>query len=130
MKYKYIVLSLCIFSTMSLYAETNNLSKILQKSGEKKKIVNSHIQKKKHKKKSHFIFKDAYDKDGVKFIDKEMIEKKPQSYEYENKSRFKFKFSPGTGYSNVSGGKSAASTSGSGGASIMNGAAKGRGGRH
>ena len=131
MKYKYIVLSVCIFSTIPLYAETNNLSEILQKAGEKKKIMNSHVQKKNHNKKSRFIFKDTYDKDGIKFIDKQLTEKKSQNYEYENKSRFKFKFSPGTGYSNVVGGKSSVTTgSGAGAARINGGGSQGGGRRH
>lgn len=122
MKYKYILPTLCIFGTISMHAEeSGGLGDILQGVGEKKALVKPDVQKKKSKKKSRFIFKDAYQANGIGSKDPSATADRSQSYEYDNRSRFEFKFNGGSQQSNLVGG----SMGGSGGSM---GGGKGSGG--
>ncbi len=124
MRYVFIIPILCIWGTVSLYAEENSLGDILQEAGEQKPLVKPAPKKKIVKKRSRFIFKDTYDAK-----DKAREKKKSQSYEYANKSRFKFKINDGSPQSNMMGGSSGISTGvAAGGISggSMGGGGKGR----
>ena len=132
MKYIYTVPLLCICSTLSLYAKSDNLGNILQQVGEKKSFSKSIATKKKPKKKSRFIFKDTYDAKGIGKIDKTAGQKQSKNFKSENKERYKFKFTPGTGYSNIiagpgSGASAGVGVSNGGGARV--GGGQGGGGR-
>ena len=135
MKFRYMFLVLCIYSTTLVYAKQSSLSDILQKAGEKKSIVKPIPKKQEARKESHFIFKDTYDANGIGVKHNKRVENsgKSKSYEYENKSRFKFKFTPGTDVSNLAVGQgSGAGTVGSGSsagvARMGGGGGQGRGG--
>ena len=105
MRYKYVISTLCIFSTMSLHAEENGLGNILQQVGQKKALIKPEAkQKKKIKKQSRFVFNDEYDSNGIGSKDKSNIKDKSESYDYDNKSKFKFKFNDGSAQSNLVGG--------------------------
>lgn len=121
MKYKYLLPTFCIFSTISLYAEENGLGDILQKAGEKQALIKPLEKKTKQKKKTRFVFKDVYESNGIGSNDKS---DKSESYDYENKSRFKFKFNDGSGHSNLMGISGSAGAAGS-----MSGGNGGGGGR-
>jgi len=134
MKFKYLFLIPCIYSTTLLYAKQSTLSDILQKAREKKIIVKPIPKKQEARKESHFIFKDTYDTNGIGINHNKRVKNvgKSKSYEYENKSRFKFKFTPGTDVSNIVAGQGSGSTasggSAGGGASMGGGGGQGRGG--
>ena len=106
MRYSLIVPILYIWGTVSLYAEKNSLGDILQDVGEKKPLVKPAPQKKILRKRSRFIFKDAYDANDIGSKDKAREKKKSERYEYTNKSRFKFKINDGSPQSNMIGGQS------------------------
>ena len=82
MKYQYIIPTLCIFSTISLTAQSNSLGNILQQSGENKSLNESIETKKKPKKKSRFIFKDTYDARDIGKIDKNVRQKQSKNNKY------------------------------------------------
>ena len=127
MQYKFIITTFCICSTFSLSAEKNKLGDILQQVGQKEALVKPVPQKKKSKKKSHFIFVDRYDANGIGSKNKEREKKKSESYEYTNKSRFKFKINDGSPQSNMMGGQSGVSPGmGSGGGQRSGGSGGGR----
>jgi hypothetical protein len=129
MKYKYIIPTLYIFSTLSLYAEEKELGSILKEAGQKKTLVKSEpIQKKKIKKQSRFVFKDDYNVNVIGSKEKSAAKNKSQSYEYDNKSRFKFKFNDGSEQSNIVGGYGSG-TSMSGGSIGGGSGRRGGGGR-
>ena len=131
MKYSYVIIMLCIYSTVSLKAKESNLGDILQQVGQKKSL-NKPVPKKKAKEKSRFIFKDNYEMNGIGSKDKNTFnnQKKSTSYEYKNKSKFKFKFAPGTDVSNIVTGQGSGSgaSGGSGGGGARKGGGQGRGG--
>ncbi len=126
MRYMYIVPTFCILSTILLYAQTGSLSSILQKSGEKKILLNPPSKKKKPKKKT-FVFTDKYDFNGIGSEDKN--KKKSEQYEYKNKSKFKFKFNSGSEYNNVTGRHSTMPSGGAGSSLGSAGGSQGGGGR-
>ena len=115
MQYKYLIPTLCIFSTISLYAEQNGLGDILQQVGEKKTLVKPIPKKKIIKKQTRFIFTDEYDSNGIGLKNKPNPENKSESYDYDNKSKFKFKFNDGSGHSNIVGRQGTSGMGGSGG---------------
>lgn len=117
MVYKYLIPTLCICSTMSLYAEEKGLSEIIQKAAEGKALIKPIKKKKEVKKESRFVFKDEYHANGIGEIDKTAKKAKSESYDYENKSRFKFKFNDGSQQSNLVGGYGSSSIGGSVGGS-------------
>lgn len=123
MVYKYLIPTLCICSTMSLYAEEKGLSEIIQKAAEGKALIKPIKKKKEVKKESRFVFKDEYHANGIGEIDKTAKKAKSESYDYENKSRFKFKFNDGSQQSNLVGGFGSGGMSGG-----MTGGGKGAGG--
>ena len=98
---KYLISTLCICSTMSLYAEGKGLGEIIQEVAEDKALVKPVAKKKKVKKQSRFVFKDEYHVNGIGHIDKTSVKDKSESYNYDNKSRFKFKFNDGSQQSNL-----------------------------
>ena len=104
MVYKYLIPTLCICSTMSLYAEGKGLGDIIKEAGQDKVLIKPNVKKKAVKKKSRFVFKDEYDANGIGQMDKTVHKDKSESYDYENKSRFKFKFNDGSQQSNLIGG--------------------------
>ena len=101
MVYKYIIPTLCICSTISLYAEEKGLGDIIQQAAQDKALVKSATKKKEVKKTSRFVFKDEYHANGIGDIDKSVTKDKSESYDYEDKSRFKFKFNDGSQQSNL-----------------------------
>lgn len=113
MVYKYIIPTLCICTTMSLYAEEQNLSDIIQKVAEDKALIKPVKKKQEVQKKRRFVFKDEYDANGIGKIDKTSTKEKSESFDYENPSRFKFKFNDGSQQSNLTGGFGSAGMSGS-----------------
>ena len=134
MRYIYIISSICLFGTISLYANENKLSNILQKTGEEKVLPKAIAKKKTLKKQSRFVFKDEYHSNGIGKIDKTASKEKSKSYNYDNKSRFKFKFNDGYQQSNLInryGGGTMAGSSGSslGGGGFGNGGGGGKGRR-
>ena len=110
MVYKYVIPTLCIFSTMSLYAEQKELGDIIQNAGEEQVLIKP-VTKKKVERQTRFVFKDEYSDNGIGRMDKTSKEKS-KSYEYENKSRFKFKFNDGSQQSNLIGGYGSSSIGG------------------
>ena len=104
MRYKYVIPTLCIFGTMSLYADESGLGNILQQVGQKKKLIKPETKKKQLKNKSRFVFNDEYDSNGIGLKDRSDEKNKSESYNYDNKSKFKFKFNDGSGQSNFVGG--------------------------
>ena len=129
MKYKYTISLLCICSTLSLYAKSDNLGNILQQVGENKAFSKSIATKKNLKNKSRFIFRDTYDVKGIGKIDKNAGQKQSKNHNNQNKSRYKFKFTPGTGYSNIIAGPGSGSSAGVGGGNGNGGARVGGGKR-
>jgi len=126
-KYKYIIPTLFIFGTLSLYAEENELGDILKEAGEKKTLTKPDlVQKKKIKKQSRFVFKDDYDANGIGSKDKSVDKKKSENYTYDNKSRFKFRFNDGSAQNNLIG--AYGSTGSIGGGSIGGGSGSSGGG--
>ncbi len=125
MRYKYFISTLCIFGTMSLYAEEKGLGNIIQEIAQKKILLKSGSvqQKKESKKQTRFIFKDEYESNDIGSKDKFVAENKSESFEYDNKSKFKFKFNDGSEQSNIVGG------GGYGSASIGGSMGGGRGSR-
>lgn len=113
MRYRYIISTLCIFGTMSLYAEEGGLGDTLQQVAQKEKLIKSAPQKKKSQKKSRFVFYDAYDANGIALKEKSATNNKSENYNYENKSRFKFKFNNGSEQSNLVGRYGTGGTGGS-----------------
>jgi hypothetical protein len=103
MRYKYVIPTLCLFGTMSLYAEEGGLGDTLQEVAQKEKLIKPVPQKKKSQKKSRFVFHDAYDANGIALKEKSATKNKSENYNYENKSRFKFKFNNGSEQSNLVG---------------------------
>ena len=101
MVYKYVIPTLCICSTMSLYAEGKGLGDIIQQAAQDKALVKPAMKKKEVKKESRFVFKDEYNANGIGDIDKTVKKDKAESYDYEDKSRFKFKFNDGSQQSNL-----------------------------
>ena len=101
MVYKFVIPTLCICSTMSLYAEGKGLGDIIQQAAQDKALVKPAVQKKEVKKASRFVFKDEYNANGIGDIEKTAKKEKAESYEYEDKSRFKFKFNDGSQQSNL-----------------------------
>jgi hypothetical protein len=124
----FIIIVLCAFGTVSMYAEANSLGDILQNAGQKKALVKSASKKKMAKKRSRFIFKDAYDANGIGSKDKESEKKKSESYEYANKSKFKFMINDGSPQSNMMRGQNGMISGGmaSGGVSAGQGGGGGR----
>lgn len=123
---RYIIAVLFVCCSVSSTADENNLSDILQKSGEKKAFKQTKSEQKKHtlKKTKKFIFKESYDSNGIG-LNAEEFEKnkqKSKSFEYEDSSRFKFQFNSGSSEGNFAGSPSM----GSGGTGAPGG---GRGGR-
>ena len=129
-----------MFSTLSLYAEQNDLGDILQEAGVENALVKPVPKKKKSKKESRFIFVDKYDANDIGSKNKMAAKDKSKRYEYEDEPRFKFKFNPGTGYNNIAGGTSGVSSAGGGitgaagnvarAAGGISGGGMGRGGGH
>ena len=134
MRYRYILPALCLFGTISLYADEEKLGTILEKTAHKKVLLKPVKKKKSSKKQSRFVFKDEYDANGIGRIDKKATKNKSESYNYENKSRFKFKFNDGSQQSNLvgrygSGGMSGSMGSGYVGGQGASGGGHGGGGR-
>ena len=125
MVYKYLILTLCLCSTMSLYAEGKGLGDIIKDAGQDKTLVKPIVEKKKVKKESRFVFKDEYDANGIGLMDKTAVKDKSERYDYKDKSRFKFKFNDGSQQSNFVGSYGSGSISGS----MGGGHASGGGGR-
>lgn len=115
MRCKYIIPTLCMFGTLSLHAEEKDLGNILQQVGKKEVLDKPAPQKKATKKQSRFVFKDAYDANGIGSKDPSDASERSQSYDYDNSSRFKFKFNDGSQQSNFAGGTVGGSMGGSGG---------------
>ena len=113
MRYKYVITILCIFGTMSLYAEESELGNILQQVVQKKALIKPVPKKKESKKQTRFIFHDECDANMIGLKDKSTAKNKSESYNYDNKSRFKFKFNDGSQYSNIVGGHGSSGMSGS-----------------
>jgi hypothetical protein len=114
MRYMYVISVLCLYSTVSLYANEDKLGNILQQSGEEKVLLKPVEKKKKSKKQSRFVFKDEYHSNGIGEMDKTASKGKSESYDYENRSRFKFKFNDGYQQSNLLNGYGAAAMGGTG----------------
>lgn len=128
MKYKYILPTFCLFSTMSLYAEQqNDLGNILQQAGQKNVLVKPVPKKKRSKKESRFTFVDRNNVNFIESKSKKEAKDRSESYEYENKERFEFKFNPGTGYNNIAAGPTGSSTGGGGSAGAAGGGMSGGG---
>ncbi|QOR62851.1 hypothetical protein ACM66Z_05175 [Sulfurovum sp. ST-21] len=100
MKYKCILVSLCIFGTTSLYAHESGLGDVLRELGKEKIPAEFSEKKSVSKKKRRFVFRDDYEANGIGEKDKNRSE----SYNYTNRSRFKFKFKDGSSHNNFSGG--------------------------
>lgn len=126
MKFKYILPTLCIFGTMSLYADESGLGDIIQKVAQKEKLIKPEPQKKKPTKKSRFVFHDEYDSNGIGSKGESSAKVESESYDYDNKSRFKFKFNDGSGQSNLMGGHGSSGMSGSMGGGSASGSGGGR----
>lgn len=103
----------CMFGTISLYAQEDDLGHIIQKVAQKEKLVKPEAEKTKSKKKSRFVFHDEYDLNVIGSKQKPVSPKKSESYNYDNKSRFKFKFNDGSAESNFVGKVGGRSMSGS-----------------
>jgi hypothetical protein len=126
MKYKYILLTLCMFGTISLYAEEKGLGSILQQAGTHKKIL-TEPKKKSVANSTRFVFKDEYDSNGLGVKDKDVTKGKSKSYDYENKPRFKFQFNDGSGNNNFVAGQRSPQTGASVGGGSMGGVSMGGG---
>lgn len=103
MRFKYVIPTLCIFGTLSLYAEESGLGSILQQVGKKQTLKKPLPKKKETKKQTRFIFHDEYHANGIGLKEKSAAKDKSESYNYDNKSRFKFKFNDGSEQSNLVG---------------------------
>jgi len=101
--YKYLISTLCICSTMSLYAEHKGLGDMIQEIAKKKALVKSSVKNNKSKKSSRFVFKDEYNENNIAKMNKNLYKDKSKSYNNKNKSRFKFKFNDGSQQSNLIG---------------------------
>lgn len=133
MRYIYIIPTICLFGTISLYANEDKLSSVLQKTGEEKVLPKPIAKKKTSKKQSRFVFKDEFGSNGIGQKDKRASKEKSQSYNYDNKSRFKFKFNDGYQQSNLTsrygGGAMGGSPGQIGGGGFGNGGGGGKGRR-
>jgi len=127
MRYRYLLSALSLLGTLSLYANEDKLSSILQNTGEQKALLKP-VEKKTTKKQSRFVFKDEYNNNGIGKIDKKASKEKAESYDYKNRSRFKFKFNDGYQKSNLVGSYGGGGVSGSMGGGQAGGQGAGGGG--
>ena len=96
MRYRLVIPTLYICSTLSLFGEKDHLGTNLLHVEDNEAVVATMLETKKNKKESRFIFKNT-----ETIVDKTREKKVSKKYCYENKSRFKFNFTPGNGYNNM-----------------------------